>query len=148
MESGETSAGGRKQCGERRGNSRHTVDDQASIFLIDIVATVTGRIVNLSSSGCCIRADQRFPLGIYRRVETEFRLEGMPVRLCGVIQAIHDPHHVGIRFLDVSPRKREQLTALIAEIEEAESKKRPEGASPDEPSPDGPASSGDSRSSI
>lgn len=118
---------------ERRADPRRTVDNRASIFLIDIVATVTGRIVNLSSGGCCICTDQRFPLGIYRRVETEFRLEGLPVRLCGVIQAIHDPHHVGIRFLDVSPRKREQLTELIGEIEAVQSKEPAESSSPDDP---------------
>jgi hypothetical protein len=35
-----------------------------------------------------------------------------------VTQAIYDPFNVGIRFLDVSVRKREQLVQLIAEIKE------------------------------
>jgi hypothetical protein len=51
-------------------------------------------------------------------VETEFRLEGLPFRLGGVIQAIHDRRHVGIRFLDMSSRKREQVEQLVEEIEE------------------------------
>jgi len=42
----------------------------------------------------------------------------MPFRLGGVTQAIHDRHTVGIRFLDMSSRKREQLELLIEEIEE------------------------------
>jgi hypothetical protein len=67
-------------------------------------------------TGCLIRSDERFPVGIYTRVETEFRLEGLPFRLGGVIQSIRDPHNVGIRFLDMSPRKREQVEQLIAEI--------------------------------
>ena len=113
-----TGTGRRKEPKERRATPRQSVDDQASIFLINLAATMTGRIENLSAGGCCIRTDQRFSLGIFRRVETEFRLEGMPIRLCGVIQAIHDPHHVGIRFLDMSERKRDQLLQLIAEIEE------------------------------
>lgn len=103
---------------ERRVTPRLAVDTRAVLYLIDLAARFEGRIVNLSLDGCCIRTDQRFPLGIFRRVETEFRLDGLPFRLAGVTQAIHDPHHVGIRFLDLSRRKRDQLSELIAEIEE------------------------------
>jgi c-di-GMP-binding flagellar brake protein YcgR len=44
----------------------------------------------------------------------------MPFRLGGVIQAVHDRdrRNVGIRFLDISARKREQVEQLIEEIEE------------------------------
>ena len=35
-----------------------------------------------------------------------------------MIQAIHNRNLVGIRFLDVSPRKREQVSELIDEIVE------------------------------
>ncbi|HEV2485559.1 MAG TPA: hypothetical protein VGT08_08500 [Terracidiphilus sp.] len=68
-------------------------------------------------NGCRIRSDERFLVGIYTRVETEFCLEGLPFRLGGVIQAIHDRHNVGIRFLDMSESKREQLEKLVGEIE-------------------------------
>jgi hypothetical protein len=102
---------------ERRHESRRPVDTGAVIYLIDLAAMKHGRIVDLSLSGCRIRTDQRFPLGVFRRVETEFRLEGLPFRLAGVTQAIYDPRSVGIRFLDMSERKREQLVMLIEEIE-------------------------------
>ena len=52
-------------------------------------------------------------------MEVEFRIEGLPFRLAGVTQAIYDPFNVGIRFLDMSDRKREQLLQLIEEIEES-----------------------------
>jgi hypothetical protein len=105
---------------ERRTQSRHEVDTSAVIFLINIGSRLQGRIQDLSVGGCRIRTDERFPVGIYTRVETEFRLEGLPFRLGGVIQAIHDRERrvVGIRFLDVSDRKREQVKQLIGEIEE------------------------------
>ena len=48
-------------------------------------------------------------------------MDGLPFRLGGVTQAIYDPFNVGIRFLDVSERKREQLTQLIGEIEHEDS---------------------------
>ena len=105
---------------ERRVLSRHEVDTSAVIFLVNVGSKLSGRILDLSVGGCRIRADERFPVGIYTRVETEFRIEGLPFRLGGVIQAVHDRDRrlVGIRFLDMSSRKREQLEQLIEEIEE------------------------------
>ena len=103
---------------ERREGRRHPVDARAVLHLVSLGSKMHGRVLDLSLGGCCIRTDERFPLGIFRRVETEFNLQGLPFRLAGVTQSIHDRHLVGIRFLDVSERKRAQLTRLIDEIEE------------------------------
>jgi c-di-GMP-binding flagellar brake protein YcgR len=103
---------------ERREVHREAVDTSAIILLINIAARLTGRILDLSAGGCRIHTDEHFPVGIYTRVEIEFRLDGLPFRLGGVIQAIHDRNTVGIRFLDMSSRKREQVEQLITEIEE------------------------------
>jgi c-di-GMP-binding flagellar brake protein YcgR len=127
---------------ERRTQSRHGVDTSAVIYLINIAARLQGRILDLSLSGCRIRTDDRFPVGIYTRVETEFRLEGLPFRLGGVIQSIHDKHHVGIRFLDMSPRKREQVEQLIEEIEELKERKAPDEPSQTEPGLNAPPPAG------
>ncbi len=110
---------------ERRLHARHTVDDTAIIFLVNVGSHLAGRIIDLSLGGCRIHCDERFPVGIYTRVETEFRIEGLSFRLGGVVQAIHDRCSVGIRFLDMSPRKREQLEQLIQEIEESKSSPSP-----------------------
>lgn len=103
---------------DRRAQPRHEVDTSAAIFLVKIGSTLRGRILDLSLGGCRIRTDERFPVGIYTRVETEFCLEGLPFRLGGVIQAIHNRNTVGIRFLDLSDRKRQQVVELIGEIEQ------------------------------
>jgi len=97
---------------------RHTVDTRATVYFIDVRAHMTGNIVDLSMSGCGIHTDERFPVGIYRRVETEFRFDGLPFRLQCVVQALHNKFTVGIRFLDMSSRKREQLLQLMEEIDE------------------------------
>jgi hypothetical protein len=108
----------RKPVGrERRQQSRHEVDTTATILLVNVGSTLRGRILDLSLTGCRIRTDEHFPVGIYTRVETEFRYQGLPFRLGGVIQAIHNRDTVGIRFLDLSERKREQVLELIAEID-------------------------------
>jgi hypothetical protein len=100
----------------RRVEPRQDVDTRAVIRLVNLAADVHGRILDISTGGCHIRTDTRFTVGIFRRVETEFRIEGLPFRLAGVTQAIYDPFNVGIRFLDISERKREQLLQLIDEI--------------------------------
>jgi PilZ domain len=99
-----------------RKQPRQPVDTNAVIHLVDLAAEARGRIADLSLGGCCIRSDERFPVGIFRRVEVEFRIEGLPFRLGGVTQALYDRHSVGIRFLDMSDRKREQLVQLVDEI--------------------------------
>jgi hypothetical protein len=105
---------------ERRAQSRHEVDTSAEIYLVNVGSRLHGRIHDLSLGGCRIRTDEKFPVGIYTRVETEFRLGGLPFRLGGVIQAVHDRDrlNIGIRFLDMSDRKRAQVAQLIEEIEE------------------------------
>jgi c-di-GMP-binding flagellar brake protein YcgR len=110
---------------DRRSQTRHEVDTRATILLVKIGSTLRGRIVDLSLSGCRIRTDDRLPVGIYTRVETEFHLEGLPFRLGGVIQVIHDRCTVGIRFLDLSERKRQQVLELIGEIEQMRAAQMP-----------------------
>ena len=104
----------------RRIEPRHQLDTRAVIHLINLAADVEGRVLDVSLGGCHIRTERRFPVGIFRRVEVEFRVEGLPFRLAGVTQALYDPLNVGIRFLDLSDRKREQLQQLIDEIRKSE----------------------------
>jgi hypothetical protein len=101
----------------RRAHPRFAVDTRANLLLIEVGARLPGRILNLSESGCLIRTDNRFPTGVFRRVEIEFNLQSMPFRLAGVTQALYDRYKVGIRFLDMSERKRDYLRTLLAEIE-------------------------------
>ncbi|HEY2469308.1 MAG TPA: PilZ domain-containing protein [Terracidiphilus sp.] len=106
-------------CRQRIVQRRLALDNTAVIRLISLAADVHGHIVDISLGGCRIRTEQRFPLGVFRRVEVQFRVEGLPFRLGGVTQAIYDPFNVGIRFLDLSDRKREQLLQLIEEMNKA-----------------------------
>jgi c-di-GMP-binding flagellar brake protein YcgR len=103
---------------ERRVEARCGVDTSAGIHLVKGGTRLSGQIRDLSLGGCRIRTREKFPVGIYTRVEVEFRLQGTALLLGGVVQAIHGRNDVGIRFLDVSPRKREHLAELIAEIKE------------------------------
>jgi hypothetical protein len=122
---------------DRRAQTRHEVDTFATILLVNVGSALRGRIFDLSLSGCGICTDECFPVGIYTRVETEFHLRGLPFRLGGVIQAIRDRKMVGIRFLNLSERKRQQVLELIDEIEQSQEAPRDaETASAEEPHPE------------
>ena len=108
-----------KRPAERRSQNRHAVDTRAKLLLIKTAISMPGRILNLSMGGCRIRTDERFNVGIYVRVEAEFYLHGLPFRVGGVSQAILDKNTIGVKFLDMSDRRREQLAELMAEIAEA-----------------------------
>jgi hypothetical protein len=103
------------------------VNSEASVFLLDVRSRVMGRVLDVSLGGCRIRANERFPVVIYRRVEVEFTLDGLPFRLAGVVQSVHDRYTVGIRLLDLSDRKRAQLMMVIDELEEAQRQEDAEG---------------------
>ena len=115
---------------ERRALPRHLVDAKAYLLLVKSGSALRGKILNLSPIGCRIHCDERIKIGIYTRVETEFYLEGMSFLLAGVIQAVHSAHDVGIRFLDLSPRKREQVQQLIRDLEELQSTPRSASGDP------------------
>lgn len=115
---------------DRRAQARHEVDTSATIFLVRGGLALRGRILDLSLGGCRIRTNEKFPVGIYTRVEIEFHLQGLPFRLGGVIQAIHNRETVGIRWLDLSERKRQQVQDLIDEIEPARAKAHEKESAP------------------
>jgi hypothetical protein len=106
---------------DRRAAHRCGVDTSAIIDLVKVGSKLNGHILDLSVGGCRIKTAERFPVGIYTRIETEFQLHGLPFRLGGVIQAIYDRNTVGIRFLDMSQRKKDQVAELVAEMEESAS---------------------------
>ena len=101
---------------ERRKAARFETDARAELFLLDLRIWLPGRIVDLSEDGCRFCASDKLPVGIFRRVEMDFTLDGLPFRVPGVIQTAIDRFTAGIRFVDVSVRKREQLQELIREL--------------------------------
>jgi hypothetical protein len=103
---------------ELRGLPLRTAHPFATIILVRDSSRFRGRIVNLSLSGCRIRTDERIPVGIYSRVETEFELRGFPYRLGGVIETMYDRYTAGIHFFDLSERKRQQVLELMGELGE------------------------------
>jgi PilZ domain len=103
---------------ERREHDRHEIDSFARVLFLSIHTRVTGKVLDLSLGGCRIRAQQEIPVGAYRRVEVEFMVDGLPLLLPGVTTSLHDKFTTGIRFVEMTDRKRAQLQTVIDEISE------------------------------
>lgn len=113
---------------DRRQEIREAVDTSAVLHLIDLAVRMDCHILDISPGGCRIHTTQLFHLGIFRRIEIDFRLEGLPFSLAGVTQAIYDKRTIGIRFLGMSERKREQLLQLMDEIRRDQAPEMPVAA--------------------
>jgi hypothetical protein len=103
---------------DRREHARHTVEGTARVRFLSLHSQIVGKILDVSMGGCRIRSLDVIPVGAFRRVEIEFLVNGVPLLLPGVTQALHDRHTVGIRFVEVTDRKKDQLRAVIDEIEQ------------------------------
>jgi hypothetical protein len=104
----------------------HTVQDpgeKESPAVLHLVAgemQLGGHILGLSSSGCIVWVHHPYPGNIRVRVEVDFQVRGLHFRMPGVTEAFHDKHTVEIRFINVSPRKKEGLDQVVQEMFERE----------------------------
>jgi c-di-GMP-binding flagellar brake protein YcgR len=103
---------------ERRSALRLPVDEDSVFVIVGYSAPQQARLLDLSLEGCRLRAQATVAVRAGQPIEVFFRLNGVPFRMGGVVQAIHDRNTVGIRFLDLSDRKRQQLLDLIGEIQQ------------------------------
>lgn len=115
----------------RRKDPRYTVDGAGSLQLVHQGTAIACRIIDLSLGGCQVRAERQFLAGPMVRVEVLFKVLGETLRVAGVTQWTRQKQWIGIRFLDVTARKRAALLQLICEIEELQPRPR-DSANPQE----------------
>jgi len=75
-------------------------------------------VLDLSLGGCRLRAKGRFIARPQFLVEATFTIRGLPMMLRGTIQWTQGEDTFGIRFLEMSSRRKEALSEVLAEIEE------------------------------
>jgi len=103
---------------------RFEVDADALLLLVAHGATLPCRVVDLSLSGCRLRTKERFPAGTKLRVEVTFKVRGLAFRFCGVTQWTDGRNQVGVRFVDLSERRKGEFLEAIAEVEAEDAAKR------------------------
>src|ERR1039458_3637928 len=102
--------------GERRDMPRCVVDEEAVLLLVGQGGWVKCRIVELSLAGCRISTRERLPLGSGHRVEAVFKLRGVAFRFIGVAEWTDGQNLVGIRFVDMPIRRRDELAEVLCEV--------------------------------
>lgn len=106
---------------ERRVHPRAQCWGSAGIRILPEGALVMGYLIDLGLGGCSIDADEPFPVEMGGRVEALIELNGLTLRLAGsVVRMEENDFRLGIKFMDVSPRKEEQIRQLMAAIVAAE----------------------------
>lgn len=102
---------------ERRADPRYAVEGPAAIVIIEQGVGFRCSVLDLSLSGCRLRTSLRFPGSAWDRVEVSFKLRGISLRFNGQIQWIDGRQKVGIRFMNLTPRRRAELSEILAEVE-------------------------------
>jgi hypothetical protein len=105
---------------ERRHHSRFRCWGSTWINILPDGIKIVGYLLNLGSGGCQIETDVPLPAMANTTVEVLIRLDGYTLRLLGVIRHVDENARAGIEFIDVSPRKAEQIQHVMAAINEAE----------------------------
>jgi hypothetical protein len=91
-------------------------DSPASLALTGDDGVLGGDIVDLSLTGCLMRLSCLRPIRLKAQAEVSFHVEGLPFRLAGVTEAMHDKRTLEIRFLQMSRRSRDDLNQVITEL--------------------------------
>jgi hypothetical protein len=101
---------------ERRADPRYTVEGPAAIVILEQGIGFRCSVLDLSLSGCRLHTSLRFPGSAWDRVEVSFKLRGISLRFNGQIQWIDGRQKIGIRFTNITARRRAELSEVLAEV--------------------------------
>jgi hypothetical protein len=105
---------------ERRNHTRFRWWGSTWINILPDGIKIVGYLLDLGSGGCKIETEIPLPASANTSVEVLIRLDGYTLRLPGVIRHVDEKTRIGIQFVDVSPRKAEQIEHVIEAINDAE----------------------------
>jgi hypothetical protein len=105
---------------ECRTAPRHLIHEDATLTAVGHCAQIPCEVIDLSLGGCRLRAKVPCGAGRMAAVEVSFKVRGLPMLLPGVIRWASggdENELIGVRFDDMSSRRREALAEVIEEIE-------------------------------
>jgi hypothetical protein len=116
MDGDEHEEGFTVQGRECRAHPRFPVDEDSGLLLVSHGMPVKARIVDLSLTGCRVRAYDRFSGKAGRSIEVTFKTNGIDFRLNGILQWSDEHNYLGIRFVNITDRRRKDLAEVIEEM--------------------------------
>lgn len=100
---------------DRRTCPRFALEEPSAIVVLNQGIGFRCNVLDLSISGCRLRTGSRFPGSAWDCVEISFQLGGVALRINGEIQWIDGRQKAGIRFMNLTMRRREELAKVLAE---------------------------------
>ena len=101
---------------EVRAHPRFSVDEDSVLLLVEHGMPVKARIVDLSLTGCRVRAHDRLSSKTGRAIEITFKANGIDFRFHGVVQWSDENNYLGIRFMNIAGRSKKDLAEVIEEM--------------------------------
>ena len=100
---------------ERRDAARYAADADTVLLVLGHGIEFTGRIEDLSLTGCKVETEEPSSAAIGRVVEIAFHVNRQGLRLAGIVQW-SDGRKLGVRFEPMSDRRRDDLAEVIADL--------------------------------
>jgi hypothetical protein len=103
---------------ERRSDPRYSVDEDCVVLFVGYGAPLEAPLVDLSQEGCRVRTKEPVTARSRHPVEVFFQLNGISFRLHGVLGWTDGHNLLGIRFVNVAPRRMVELANVICTMED------------------------------
>jgi c-di-GMP-binding flagellar brake protein YcgR len=100
---------------ERRVHPRLRCKGVGEFRLLPNGPSITGTLINLSLGGCCIASATEIPAKLKQPLEVQLTACDFRLLLSAEVRRL-DEKTVGVKFVDVSSRKEEQIRYLIDEL--------------------------------
>jgi len=108
----------RSKRDNRRVHLRLRCRGVAEVVVLRLERKLPGTLLNLSVGGCCIQTAQPIPSIERPSVEVRLTVNGITLRVAGIVRNVRKDHHAGIEFINVTPRKADQILELVKELME------------------------------
>lgn len=108
----------RSKRDDRRNQPRLRCRGVAEVVLLRLDCKLPGTLLDLSVGGCCIQTDSPIPPIERPSVEVQLTVNGITLRVAGIVRNVRNDRIAGIEFMDVTPRKADQIIELVKELVE------------------------------
>lgn len=102
---------------DRRLHRRRNCCGTAELLVIGKGLRFSGRILDVSESGCFIETEHQLERGTH--LEVTFEVDKMRLRVAGGIRAVRMRSGIGIQFTDMTPRRKDLIQHLLDHLEDA-----------------------------
>jgi PilZ domain len=106
----------RSKRDDRRTQPRLRCGGVAEVVLLRLGRKLPGILLDLSVGGCCIQTDSPIPYIERPSVEVQLTVNGITLRVAGIVRNVRNDRRAGIEFIGVTPRKADQIIELVKEL--------------------------------